>query len=197
MTEQTAADQAAADVEREEIEKLLPWYVTGTLDCAERARVESYLARNPHTCAQLDLIRAERASWPCFANEALGSPAAAGALDRLMASLPTARTKPLATPHRRQSVPARRRFLSPRPRRAGVRWAGFAAAAVVLVLAAAITWLPRPSQRYLPNRCRPLSRGWRFGSHRICGRGRGSRNRTAAGGIRCQYRGRPQAGRCA
>jgi anti-sigma factor RsiW len=139
MTEQTAADQAAADVEREEIEKLLPWYVTGTLDCAERARVESYLARNPHTCAQLDLIRAER-EQAVLANEALGSPAAAGALDRLMASLPTAR--PSLSQRLTGGSPFQRVvdfFTAPTGR--GVRWAGFAAAAVVLVLAAAITCL--------------------------------------------------------
>lgn len=131
-------EQAAADVEREEIEKLLPWYVTGTLDCADRARVESYLARSPHACAQLDLIRAER-EQAVFANEALGSPSA-GALDRLMASLPTAR--PSLSQRVTGGGPFQRVadfFTAPTAR--GVRWAAFAAAAVVVVQAAAITCL--------------------------------------------------------
>lgn len=129
-------EQAAADVEREEIEKLLPWYVTGTLDCAERTRVERYLARSPDACAQLDLIRAER-EQTVLANEALGSPSA-GALDRLMASLPTAR--PSLSRRVIGGNPFQRIadfFTAPTAR--GVRWAACAAAAVIVVLATAIT----------------------------------------------------------
>ncbi len=129
-------EQAAADVEREEIEKLLPWYVTGRLDCVERARVENYLARNPDACAQLDLIRAEREQI-VFANEALGSPSA-GAFDRLIASLPTA--SPNLSQRATGGDPLRRVadfFTVPTAR--GVRWAACAAAAVIVVLSAAIT----------------------------------------------------------
>jgi anti-sigma factor RsiW len=132
MTEQ------AADVEREEIEKLLPWYVTGTLDCAERAKVESYLAGSPNARTQLDLIRAER-EQAAFANEALGSPSA-GALDRLMASLPTAR--PSLSRRVTGGSPFQRVanfFTAPSVR--GVRWVAFTAATVSVVLAAAITCL--------------------------------------------------------
>jgi anti-sigma factor RsiW len=132
MTEQ------AADVEREEIEKLLPWYVTGTLDCAERAKVESYLAGSPHARTQLDLIRAER-EQAVFANEALGSPSA-GALDRLMASLPTPRPRLSrrvtgGSPFQRVAT-----FFAV-PTALGVRWAAFTAATVSVLLAAAITCL--------------------------------------------------------
>jgi hypothetical protein len=129
------SEQAAADIEREEIEKLLPWYVTGTLDCAERARVEDYLARNPAACARLDLIRAER-EQTVLANEALGSPSAC-AFDRLLASLPTA--SPLSQ-RATGGDPLRRVadfFTAPTAR--GVRWAACAAAAVIVVLSAAIT----------------------------------------------------------
>ena len=134
-------EQAASDVEREEIEKLLPWYVTGTLNCAERARVESYLTRNPHACAQLDLIRAER-EQTMLANEALGSPSA-GALDRLMASLPTAK------PNLSQSVAGGSPFqrvvdFFTVPTARGMWWAACAAAAVVVVLAAATSHLLAP-----------------------------------------------------
>ena len=48
------------DAERQEIEKLLPWYVTGRLGRAETSKVESYLGQHPDVLAQLDLIRAER-----------------------------------------------------------------------------------------------------------------------------------------
>jgi len=131
----------AADVEREEIEKLLPWYVTGTLDCAERARVENYLAGSPHACAQLDLIRAER-EQAVVVNKALGLPSA-GALDRLMASLPTAR--PSLSRRLTGDSPFERVanfFTAPTAR--GVRWAALAAAAVGVVLAATITCLLVP-----------------------------------------------------
>src|ERR1700741_1281260 len=75
--------------EREEIEMLLPWYVTGRLDARDRAKVESYLASHPDVAAQLDLVRDER-EQAILGNEARGAPSG-GALDRLMASLPAAR----------------------------------------------------------------------------------------------------------
>ncbi len=55
MTDTTIAPQ-----EREEIEMLLPWYVTGRLDAADRARVASWLARDADLARQLALIEAER-----------------------------------------------------------------------------------------------------------------------------------------
>ena len=58
--------QDSREREREEIEMLLPWYVTGRLDRADRARVEGYLARHPDVAAQLDLVRPS-ASSPCGA----------------------------------------------------------------------------------------------------------------------------------
>src|SRR5687768_14432843 len=78
-----------ADAEREEIEMLMPWYVTGKLDPSDRARVEAYLAAHPEVARQLDLARAER-DEAVAANEALGWPSPA-ATERLMASLPAAR----------------------------------------------------------------------------------------------------------
>jgi len=83
------SEQTTEEIEREEIEMLLPWYVTGKLDRTDAARVESYLARHPRLAAQLDLIRAER-DETVLANEALGRPSAT-ALDRLLASLPAAK----------------------------------------------------------------------------------------------------------
>ena len=44
---------------REEIEMLLPWFVTGRLDSADTKRVELYLASHPEMEAQLELVRDE------------------------------------------------------------------------------------------------------------------------------------------
>ena len=72
------------DMEREEIEQLLPWYVTGRLDRAERSKVESYLRQHPDVAGQLNLIREERES-AVNVNESLGYPASA-MMERLMSS---------------------------------------------------------------------------------------------------------------
>jgi anti-sigma-K factor RskA len=46
--------------ERDEIEMLLPWYVTGRLDEVDRARIEDWLKRDPALAFQLQLIEEER-----------------------------------------------------------------------------------------------------------------------------------------
>jgi hypothetical protein len=130
--------QEMQEREREEIEMLLPWYVTGRLDRADRARVEGYLARYPDVAAQLDLVQAER-EQSVRGNEALGAPPA-GALDRLMASLPAARpgtVQRIARSALLQQVADL--FAAPTVR--SVRWAALAAAALIVVQAAAISTL--------------------------------------------------------
>jgi hypothetical protein len=67
--------------ERDEIEALLPWYVSGKLDAKSRARVERYLEANPEVKAHLALAR-EEADASISANEAI-SPPGRDALDRL------------------------------------------------------------------------------------------------------------------
>jgi len=79
------------DVEREEVEKLLPWYVTRRLGRADVSRVEDYLRRHPDMSTQLDLIRTEREA-SVRANEAIGLPSA-GAREQPLASLPAARAR--------------------------------------------------------------------------------------------------------
>ncbi len=132
------SDDRLALSEREEIEMLLPWYVTGRLDAKDRARVEGYLARDPGMRRQLELIREEQAE-AIGANETLRTPSA-GALDRLMASLP-ARQPGLA-----QRIMGSRLyeavaefFAAPTAR--GVRLAAVAVAALLLVQAAVIATL--------------------------------------------------------
>jgi anti-sigma factor RsiW len=132
------SDDTTAAAEREEIEMLLPWYVSGRLDAADRARVEGYLARDAGLRHQLDLVRAERQEV-IAANEALRTPSA-GALDRLMASLPPRRpslAERLGLSALNQTVADF--FAAPSVR--GVRFAAVAAALLLLAQAAVITTL--------------------------------------------------------
>jgi len=121
------------DVEREDIEKLLPWYVTGRLGRADTSKVESYLSEHPDVLAQLDLIRAERQET-VHANEVIGWPSS-GMRDRLMASLPPTRTR-LSD----RWLPSLVHFLTT-PTARGVQWAALVAALLVLAQAALITSL--------------------------------------------------------
>lgn len=74
--------------ERDEIEALLPWYVTGRLDARERARVERYVREHPEVQAHLALAR-EESDATVTANEAIHAPGREG-LDRLLASVAAA-----------------------------------------------------------------------------------------------------------
>jgi hypothetical protein len=81
--------------ERDEIEALLPWYVSGTLDAKSRARVERYLEAHPEVKAHVALAR-EEADAAIAANEAIAAPGR-DALDRLRASVAAApRRTPVA-----------------------------------------------------------------------------------------------------
>ncbi len=86
------ADETERPSERDEIEALLPWYVTGRLDAATRARVDRYMREHPETEAHLALAR-EESDATITANEAIKAPGR-DALDRLRASV-------AATPRRR------------------------------------------------------------------------------------------------
>jgi hypothetical protein len=133
MTELTSEE-----MERAEIEMLLPWYATGRLGRADMERVETYLARNPDVARQLELVRDEQAQT-VSANEALGWPSA-GALDRLMAALPG--TAPGGA-RQRAGAPLLRRIgaLFTVPTARGVRWAAAGAAALIAVQAVTIAAL--------------------------------------------------------
>jgi hypothetical protein len=128
------SEQTTEELEREEIEMLLPWYATGSLSRADMARVESYLARHPHVARQLDLVRDEQAQ-AVAANERAGWPSA-GAVERLMAALPG------GSPRRAGAL----RFQWIRdffafPTAGGVRWAAAGVAALLAVQTAAIATL--------------------------------------------------------
>jgi hypothetical protein len=122
------------DCEREEIEKLLPWYVTGKLGLSDTSKVERYLALHPDALPQLQLIGAE---WQetMRANEAMGWPRS-GMSDRLMTSLPRS-----ATPSRGQSLFATfGQFFRKHPA-LETQWAALAMTLLVLAQAAFITVL--------------------------------------------------------
>jgi hypothetical protein len=74
--------------ERDEIEALLPWYVSGKLDAHSRARVERYVATHPEAGAHLALAR-EESDATITANEAIPAPGPQ-ALDRLRARVAAA-----------------------------------------------------------------------------------------------------------
>src|SRR5215471_1410011 len=59
----------------DDIEALLPWYATGTLDRSEAAQVEAALAADPGLARRLDLVR-EEMTEAILLNEALGVPSA-------------------------------------------------------------------------------------------------------------------------
>jgi hypothetical protein len=61
MSEDTNArrDEVA---KRDEVEMMLPFYVTGQLDHADADEIDDYLKHHPDVARQLDLIRAERDS---------------------------------------------------------------------------------------------------------------------------------------
>lgn len=81
--------------EREEIELLLPWYVTGKLDAEDQSRVEAYLESHRDLDDQLALIREDR-DEVIAVNEQVPTPSAGGLdclLTRLDAEEPEARPK--------------------------------------------------------------------------------------------------------
>jgi hypothetical protein len=71
--------------ERDEIEALLPWYVTGKLDVKARARVERYMKAHPEIGEHIALAR-EESDATVVSNEAIPAPPPQ-ALDRLRASI--------------------------------------------------------------------------------------------------------------
>jgi hypothetical protein len=118
--------------EREEIEMLLPWYVTGKLDAADTARVESFLAQHPDMLSQLAVI-AEEQTVTVEDNEAIRPRlASAGAI--------VARTQAPGSAVRAwwdgmvESV--KELFRTPTP--GAVRWAAAAAAVIICLQTAAL-----------------------------------------------------------
>ena len=80
------------ETKREEVEKTLPFYVTGRLDHADADQVDDYLKRHPDVASQLDLIRAERDS--AIAANAIYANRPVGSFDRVAAMIGKPATQP-------------------------------------------------------------------------------------------------------
>ena len=73
------------ELERYEIEALLPWYAAGTLSRHDADRVEQALAGDPELARRYDLVRQELAET-IYLNETLGVPSAR-AMEKLFAAI--------------------------------------------------------------------------------------------------------------
>jgi anti-sigma factor RsiW len=129
--------------ERDEIEMLLPWYVTGRLDAADTARVAAYLERHPEVRSQMPLVR-EELSATVAGNETIRARLASAETLIAGAASPTER---VLTWLSRTLGGARSLFTVPTP--GAVRWAAGAAAVIICLQAAALgTLLTRDGPTY-------------------------------------------------
>jgi hypothetical protein len=129
MSENTKHESAR----RDEVEMMLPFYVTGQLDHAEANEIDEYLKHHPDVARQLDLIRAERESTA--AGNAIYASRPARSFDRVAAMI----GKTPAQPARSAGWGLdwiRRLFAMPSSPTLG--FVGAAAAIVILLQAAAI-----------------------------------------------------------
>jgi hypothetical protein len=132
MSEDTKHERAR----RDEVEMMLPFYVTGQLDHAEANEIDDYLKQHPDVARQLDLIRAERestaASNAIYANRPVRN------FDRVAAMIGKGSAQP-ARPARAAGSPLdwiKRLFAMPSSPTLG--FVGAAAAMVILLQAATI-----------------------------------------------------------
>lgn len=128
-------------------ELLLPWHVTGRLEASERESVDAYLASHPDAEFHLGLIREER-DVTVAENEALGG-APAGVLARLHQRIEEEDGAALERAAAKTSIMEGLRDLFTLQAPA-LRYAGIAAAIVIMVQAAAIGVLVAPSDRIGP-----------------------------------------------
>jgi len=120
--------------EREEIEMLLPWFVTGRLDASDKARVEAALSADPALRRQLDLVREEQGA-DIAVNEAIAAPRTLSVESGMQAV--AARTT-LGARRQAAGLMDRLRTFFTMPSPGMVRVATAAAVAVVLLQAATI-----------------------------------------------------------
>jgi anti-sigma factor RsiW len=121
-----------AKTKRDEVEMMLPFYVTGQLDHAEVNEIDDYLERHPDVARQLDLIRAERESTA--AANAIHASRPVRSFDRVAAMIGT----PSARPARSAGwglAWIKQLFALPSP---ALSFVGAAAAIVILLQAATI-----------------------------------------------------------
>ena len=153
------SEETNAQSRRDEVEMMLPFYVTGRLDHADADQIGDYLKRHPEVASQLGLIGDERDST--VATNAVYANRPVRSFDRIAAMIGKAPVQP-AHPAGRRLDWIRRLFDMPSSPALG--WIG-AAAAVVIVMtssppgrgaAGRIRYLTLPAVRP-PTRCRSIS----------------------------------------
>jgi hypothetical protein len=121
--------------ERQELEALLPWHATGTLNRRDSDRIEQALAGDRELARRYDLVREELAET-IHLNETLGAPSAR-AMEKLFAAIDAEEAR---SPRRRRSFDLSQRVsellagISPRT----LAWSATAAAIAILAQAAII-----------------------------------------------------------
>jgi anti-sigma factor RsiW len=126
------------ETRREEVEKMLPFYVTGHLDHADAAQVRDYLERHPDVARELELIRAERDS--ALAANAIYADRPVRSFEPVAAMIgkPTVHSRP--APRRLDWMDWIRRLFA-MPSSPALRFVGAAAAIVIILQAATIATL--------------------------------------------------------
>jgi len=117
---------------RDEVEMMLPFYVTGQLDQAEANEIDDYLERHPDVARHLDLIRAERESTA--AGNAVYATRSPKSFNRVAAMI----GKPSAQPARSADWLDWIKRLFALPSSPALSFVGAAAAIVILLQAATI-----------------------------------------------------------
>jgi hypothetical protein len=129
--------------EPSEIEMLLPWHATGTLNARDARRVEEALARDPELARQYAVIREEYAET-IHLNESLGAPSAR-AMQKLFAAIDGEPVrKPSLTSRISTGIAQFFASLSPRT----VAWSAGAAAVALLLQAGVIGAVLMQGQTY-------------------------------------------------
>lgn len=125
------------DTRREDVEMLVPFYVTGRISQADARLVDAYLREHPEFARSIEIAREERAA-DISVNEALGFPSPR-ASDKVFEAIAT-EPEPVAARAGRatRSLMERVRDFFAAPSPLAVRYAAVAAAAIVLVQAAVI-----------------------------------------------------------
>jgi hypothetical protein len=129
MSEDTKHESAR----RDEVEMMLPFYVTGQLDHAEANEIDDYLKHHPDVARQLDLIRAERESTA--ASNAIYASRPARSFDRVAAMIGKTPAQPVRSAGWGLDW-IRRQFVMPSSPALG--FVGAVAAIVILLQAATI-----------------------------------------------------------
>lgn len=131
--------QPLTNDEREEIEMLLPWFVTGKIDAADRAKVEAAMLRDPALRNQIDIAR-EELDVTFAANDAVALPRTLSVEAGMTA---VAAGTSLGARQTAGGLFERVRAFFAMPTAGAVKWAAAAAAAIILLQAVTIgTLLP-------------------------------------------------------